>query len=229
MVKKKITNLYARFSLSDEKLMSRVQTETDFRAFDLLVTRWQDRLRQLCFRMTGDSHAARDMTQETFARLYAKRHHFKQDGPFSAYLRRIAVNLCCDELRRRRRMTTEPLEGFLMVQAPPLEYPERPELSPDNRLARAEEEDFVRQALAQLPEIYRAVIVLRHYENLKLRQVAEILEIPEGTVNSRMAEALVRLNGMLKLKLKDQTDHSPQKKTRERISNRTYHYATSPS
>jgi len=58
----------------------------------------------------------------------------------------------------------------------------------------------VRQALLELPEIYRVVIVLRHYEGLKLTKIAEILEIPEGTVNSRMAEALSRLSRILEPK-----------------------------
>jgi len=60
-----------------------------------------------------------------------------------------------------------------------------------------EEGELVRQALLKLPEIYRTVLVLRHYEDLKLSKIAEILEIPEGTVNSRMAEALARLTRLL--------------------------------
>jgi len=60
-----------------------------------------------------------------------------------------------------------------------------------------EEGELVRQALLKLPEIYRTVLVLRHYEDLKLAKIAEILEIPEGTVNSRMAEALSRLSRLL--------------------------------
>jgi RNA polymerase sigma-70 factor (ECF subfamily) len=72
---------------------------------------------------------------------------------------------------------------------------------PDAQAAQQEEGELVRQALGRLPEIYRTVIVLRHYEDMKLAKIAEILEIPEGTVNSRMAEALARLSRILKPKL----------------------------
>ena len=67
--------------------------------------------------------------------------------------------------------------------------------------AKNEEAALVREALAKLPESYRSVLVLRHYEGLKLREIAEILEIPPGTVNSRMAEALTRLSRNLGPKL----------------------------
>src|SRR3989442_10274073 len=64
-------------------------------------------------------------------------------------------------------------------------------------MAEREEGELVRRALLQLPEIYRGVLVLRHYENLKLREIADILEIPEGTVNSRLAEGLAQLTRIL--------------------------------
>src|SRR4029453_273513 len=73
---------------------------------------------------------------------------------------------------------------------------------PDMCLFEQEEADLVRDAVLQLPDIYRTVVVLRHYENLNLREVAEILEVPEGTVNSRIAEALVRLTRMLEPRLR---------------------------
>jgi RNA polymerase sigma factor (sigma-70 family) len=74
---------------------------------------------------------------------------------------------------------------------------------PDLQTAGLEESELVRRAVLRLPEIYRAVIVLRHYEDMKLAKIAEVLEIPEGTVNSRMAEALGRLSRMLEPTLKE--------------------------
>jgi RNA polymerase sigma-70 factor, ECF subfamily len=69
--------------------------------------------------------------------------------------------------------------------------------SPDEHVAALEEAEVIRQALGQLPDIYRAVVVLRHYQGLKLREIAEVLNVPEGTVNSRMAEGLSQLSRML--------------------------------
>src|SRR4030095_3489342 len=73
--------------------------------------------------------------------------------------------------------------------------------TPDSQAADQEEGELVRQALLKLPEIYRTVLLLRHYEGLKLGKIAEILEVPEGTVNSRMAEALARLTRILQPQL----------------------------
>jgi RNA polymerase sigma-70 factor (ECF subfamily) len=74
-------------------------------------------------------------------------------------------------------------------------------------VAHREENELVRDAVLELPEIYRTVVVLRHYENLKLSQIAEVLQIPEGTVNSRLAEALTRLNRALEPKLRPTSIH----------------------
>ena len=76
------------------------------------------------------------------------------------------------------------------------------EPTPDVKAAELEEGALVRQALLQLPEIYRSVLVLRHYEGMRLAEIAEVLEVPEGTVYSRMAEALARLARILEPALK---------------------------
>jgi RNA polymerase sigma-70 factor, ECF subfamily len=181
----------------DEELMLRVKTDADPRAFASLLARWEEPIRRLCTRMTGDAHRGDDLKQETFARLFAKRAGYQPSGRFSTYLWRIALNICHDELRRvHRRHELLPLTDVQDerdgLDACPTEEP-----TPDLRVAQAEEAELVRQALMQLPDIYRTVLVLRHYQHLKLSQIAETLEIPLGTVNSRMAEALARLTRLL--------------------------------
>ena len=86
--------------------------------------------------------------------------------------------------------------------------------TPRDALAAQEEAEFVRQALMRLPEHYRTVLVLRHYENLKLREIAEVLEVPEGTVNSRMAEALALLTRLLEPTFADEAK-SPKPRRKE--------------
>jgi RNA polymerase sigma-70 factor (ECF subfamily) len=150
--------------------------------------------------MTGDVHAAEDLTQETFLRVFARRKEYQAyqaSGKFSTWLWRIALNLCYDELRRRKRREKtifheeggEPLadlEAFAAMDA-----------APDRSLAERERSGMVQRALDELPEIYRAVLVLRHYEDLKFREIAEVLGVPEGTVKSRMAEALTQFGRLL--------------------------------
>ena len=187
---------------TDEESMSRVKLYDDHHEFDRLVNRWQEPIRRLCTRMLGDSHRGEDLKQDTFMRLFEKRRYYEPKGRFSTFLWRIALNLCYDELRRqkrRREFLAEPPpdapdDGF---QEPPSDSS-----GPDDNAADLEEGELVRRAVMQLPEIYRAVVILRHYEDMKLARIAEVLEIPEGTVNSRMAEALTRLSKILEPKLK---------------------------
>jgi RNA polymerase sigma-70 factor (ECF subfamily) len=187
---------------TDEDAMCQVKLYDDHQEFDRLVKRWEQPIRRLCTRMLGDPHRGDDLKQDTFLRLFEKRKAYEPKGRFSTFLWRIAMNLCYDELRRQKRRR-ELLEPADPGQENEFVYEPVSELSgPDTQTAELEEGELVRRAVMQLPEIYRAVVVLRHYEDLKLCRIAEILEIPEGTVNSRMAEALVRLSRILEPKLK---------------------------
>lgn len=176
--------------------MCRVAQHDDHQEFARLVKRWEEPIRRLCTRMTGDPERGEDLKQETFLRLFEKRKDYQPTGRFSTFLWRIALNRCYDELRRQQRRrevlqgSGEPRQEDAAEQ--PVEAP-----GPDMRTAELEEGELVRQAVLRLPDIYRAVIVLRHYEDMKLAKIAEVLDIPEGTVNSRMAEALARLSRIL--------------------------------
>jgi RNA polymerase sigma-70 factor (ECF subfamily) len=88
------------------------------------------------------------------------------------------------------------------------------ECAPDLALVRDERAEAVRNALFQLAEPYRVVVVLRHYEGLKFREISEVLNIPEGTVKSRMAEALIQLNGLLNPLRADLPKTTPNTKER---------------
>ncbi len=189
--------------------MWRVKMHDDHGTFARLVKRWEEPIRRLCTRMTGDAHRGEDLKQETFARLFDKRKDYQPGGRFSTYLWRIALNLCHDELRRQQRRQEFRLDGEGGGDGG-LEEPADASPTPDARAAEQEEGELVRQALVRLPEIYRAVLVLRHYEDLKLAQIAEVLDIPEGTVNSRMAEALARLTRLLEPKFREQPAPAPQ-------------------
>jgi RNA polymerase sigma-70 factor (ECF subfamily) len=200
MRKLSFMGLSSILSITDEQAMWRVQNQDDHKAFTLLVERWEERICHLCTRMMGNRHSAEDLTQEAFVRLFAKRKSYHPDKRFSTYLWRIALNLCYDELRRVTRRSESTLDQANDGIEPLEEYAVEIR-GPDMCLVEQEEADLVRDAVLQLPDIYRTVVVLRHYENLKLREVAEILEVPEGTVNSRIAEALVRLTRMLEPRL----------------------------
>lgn len=195
-----LLNLTSLFGASDEQMMWRVRSEDDADAFGHLVGKWQGTIQRLCVRMLGDAHRGEDLTQEAFARLYAKRHDYQPAAKFSTYLWRVALNLCYDELRRLKRRPEMSLEAQNSDGEDGFTFLDRHagvETGPDVALENQEQADLVRAALQRLPEHYRTVVVLRHYENLKFREIAEVLGIPEGTVKSRMAEGLQQLQEIL--------------------------------
>jgi RNA polymerase sigma-70 factor, ECF subfamily len=181
---------------TDEQAMWRVQTTYDHAAFVQLVQRWEKPILRLCARMTGNLQQGEDLKQEAFTRIFVRRKDFRQGCKFSTWLWRIALNLCYDELRKRKRHGEYPHaaeadeEGYEREQA-------SDEPSPDLRMASREECELVRGALLRLPEAHRAVLVLRYCEGLKLREIAEILEIPETTAGSRIAVGLAQITRLL--------------------------------
>jgi RNA polymerase sigma-70 factor (ECF subfamily) len=182
---------------SDEAAMRLVQRHGDPAAFARLVARWEGPVRRLCARMTGDAHAGEDLAQEAFARVFASRQQFDAARTFSTWLWRIALNLCHEHARRRAVR-----DEFI----PTDDRPSEP--GPDERAAESERAALVRGALARLPESHRAVVVLREYQRLKFREIAEVLNAPEGTVKWRMSEAMTQLAGELRPALGDDLDET---------------------
>ena len=183
--------LFSLFSISDEQAMWRVQMQDDAEAFATLVERWEGPIQNLCTRMLGDAHRGEDLAQEAFARVFARRKEYEPRGKFSTFLWRVALNLCYDELRRRERRRETAFEFDEDDECASQELP------PDVSLAREEVAAGVRSALMKISEAYRSVLILRHYEDLKFREIADVLDIPEGTVKSRMAEGLSQLARLL--------------------------------
>src|SRR6266850_2920777 len=185
------------FSARDEQLMWRVKLEDDHHAFAGLMLRWRKPIENLCARMTGDVHRAEDLAQTAFTRVFARRADWEPTAKFSTFLWRIALNLCHDELRSRQRRGECSLEDFAEQEGSASAFIAAEQPGPDTLLETSERADMVRAALLKLPSHYREVVVLRHYEQLKFHEIAEVLDIPEGTVKSRMAEALNQLTRLL--------------------------------
>jgi RNA polymerase sigma-70 factor (ECF subfamily) len=202
--------LTSLFAASDEQMMWRVKLQDDPQAFARLVARWEKPIQRLCARMTGDVHRAEDLTQAAFARVFARRADWVPTGRFSTFLWRIALNLCHDELRRTRRRG----EFSLDAMGEGLENLAADEPAPDAQAESHERGALVREALLELAPHYREVVVLRHYEGLKFREIGDVLAIPEGTVKSRMAEALEQLSRILK-HVNEETSCKPKTQTPE--------------
>jgi RNA polymerase sigma-70 factor (ECF subfamily) len=175
---------------SDEELMHRVLVG-DQDALGALVVRYHHSLLGYLYRMTdGDRPLAEDLVQETFTRLLRPA-HFQLGRPFRPWLYAIATNLARDSYRSAaaRRTTTAP-EALLAEQPDP-------EPTPEQRAITADEGRAVRAALRQLGEEYRVTLALRFYQGLRLEEVAQALDVPLGTVKSRLSVGIRRLRAVL--------------------------------
>jgi len=186
--------------------MLRVKQTGDPAAFAQLLSRWEGPILRLCTRMTGDHHRAQDLTQEAFARVFANRASFDSSRRFSTWLWRIALNLCHEESRR------------VAVRSRDERVARSATVSPRDHLIDRERVAMVKEALSRLDETDRAIVVLREYEQMKFRQIAQVLEMPQGTVKWRMAEALRQLSRELSpvMQLEEPAAQSPRIK-RERL------------
>lgn len=159
----------------DEALLERYLAG-DLRAFDLLMEAHERRVFAISLRILRNREEALDATQETFITVLRKAGSFEGRAAFSTWLYRIAVNTCYDQLRKKRRRPTTPLpEGY-----------EPPDRSVNGRLEAAELRPAIEDALANLPEEFGSAVILADLEGLPLRKVSEILEVPMGTVKSRL-------------------------------------------
>lgn len=160
----------------------------DASAFGTLVERHEARVYNLCLRILGDRDDARDATQETFVAAIRKLAQFRGDAAFTTWLHRVTVNTCYDELRRRKR------RPMLHVTAP--DDPDRPH-EPGPPIADHADEVAgtldVAAALATVPEEFRVALVLADVQDLPYEEIGRILDVPLGTVKSRVHRGRIAL------------------------------------
>jgi RNA polymerase sigma-70 factor, ECF subfamily len=177
---------------SDEVLFGHVKAGQE-EAFEALVRRYEKPLYNYLRRMAGYASDPEDLFQETFLRVYTHRMRFREQAPFRPWLYRIATNVALDCLRRNKRRPT------LSLDASPLQTAIAAPNSAADALARREEtQERLRRALEELPDKHRAVFLMARYEDMDYPAIAEALEIPVGTVKSRMHKAVRLLRDAMK-------------------------------
>ena len=159
----------------------------DQHAFDELVRRHREAVITVVYRMCGDVHLAEDAAQEAFVRAWQHLPTYQPRSPFRNWVYRIAINAALDTLRAVRQ-EREPVDADAAASA---------DDGPEALVERAEQAEGVRQAVLNLPPASRAVLVLREYEGLSYREIADTLDIPIGTVMSRLNYARERLRQAL--------------------------------
>ncbi len=159
----------------DAELLARV-VAGDHEAFNDIMLRHEDRVFSVCLRIMGNREQALDATQETFLTTFRKAGQFKGDSALGTWIYRIAVNTCYDQLRKQKRRRTDPIPEHI----DPADY--SAEDAVDSAALRPE----LQRALAALPPDFRSAVVLSDVEGMGLPDIAEVLEIPVGTVKSRV-------------------------------------------
>ena len=162
-------------------------------AFGRLVVKYQDRLYNTVVHLLGNEHDARDVVQDAFVQAFIKLDTFRQSSAFYTWLYRIGFNVAVTHRRRKRR----PALSIEQLRDASGEEPVDTEVQPAERLERDETAAQVRQAIAQLSEEFRSVLVLREIDGCRYETIAEILELPIGTVRSRLHRARLQLREQL--------------------------------
>ena len=176
----------------DAALVRKAQ-EGDVDAFESLVKMYQQRVYAVCRRLTGTHQSADDMAQETFIKAYFALGTFDARWPFYPWLRRIAVNASLNYLKARGR--ERPFDDSRRPEL--LAGPRPAENLPEAQLERAEFEARFERAVASLPEEQRSVFVLKFHEGLSYEEIARTLDVPPGTVMSRLNRARQKLKALL--------------------------------
>jgi RNA polymerase sigma-70 factor (ECF subfamily) len=166
-------------------------------AFSLLVQRYQGRLYPTIARLVGSADDTEDILQDAFVRAFEKLDQFQGDRSFYTWIYRIAVNLALSGHRRRRVRSAPPGRRR---PAPRGAHPadESAEADPAAPLERAERERIVRAALDRLGPEHRAVVVLKDFDGHRYEEISAILDIPVGTVRSRLHRARCELRDRLR-------------------------------
>jgi RNA polymerase sigma-70 factor (ECF subfamily) len=158
----------------------------DQNAYTDIVNLYQHKLYQVCFRMLGNKQEAEDIAQEAFVRAYINLHTYDQKRKFSTWIYRIATNLCIDRIRKKKPdyyldaqiAGTDGLDMYSQIAAE--------EQLPEEAVEQMELQDRIQYEISRLPDKYRSVIVLKYIEELSLQEISEILDMPLGTVKTRI-------------------------------------------
>lgn len=185
--------------LTDEELLVRYRDTDERELFEQLVHRYERELYSYLRRYLGDAEAAEDVFQSTFLQVHLKRDQFEDGRKFRPWLYTVATNQAIDAQRRSRRHRMMSLDqpkahdedvgkmADLLVSTTP---------DPLANVNGLERKEWVRSVVDQLPEMLRSVVVLVYYQGLKYRDAAEILQVPVGTVKSRLHTAIHRLTDL---------------------------------
>jgi RNA polymerase sigma-70 factor, ECF subfamily len=191
--------LLERSLSDDEDVFVRLASNGDLNAFNQLVLIYQHMIYNHACAILGDPASAEDVTQETFIKAFQKLSGFR-GGTFRSWLMKIATNSAYDMLRRSQRRPTQPLypedDNDDEMESPA--WLADPSASVEERAERNEEARYIYKVLDELPEVYRSVLTLIDLYEFDYIEAAQSLQVPIGTVKSRLARARLQMQAKLR-------------------------------
>ena len=178
--------------MDNEQILVERARRNDLQAFRQIVDRYKQTVYRIAYDMTGNRHDAEDVSQEVFLKAYRSIHQFRGAAKLSTWLYRITVNACYDHRSRKSFSVMKPHEDpEQQGEHTPMfqDNSHQPEQSAEARIMQ----EHIEQALQKLSPRERSIFVLRHYNDLPLKDIAVVLKISEGTVKSLLFRALKRL------------------------------------
>jgi len=166
-------------------------------AFVEILDRYRGPIYNLCYRMTRNAEDARDLGQEIFIKVFSLLDRFDENFAFSSWLFRIGTNHCIDHLRRNR-LRFMSLDGAVGPDGEEFEL-QLPDAGPepDAVLQRKEAMARLEEVIDELPPHYKAITLLRHHQQMSYEEIAEVLQLPLGTVKARIHRARAQIQQML--------------------------------
>ena len=182
-----------KFKYSDEKLILRFQ-EGDINSYNELVKRYKDRLLNFVLRYFNNVEQAEDVVQDTLIKLYTHASYYKNVAKFSTWIFTIAKNNALTELRKNKRKKTDSLwtDDGQVIDI------NSKEESLDSKVQNEIAIDQLNKFLDEIPENFRIAVVLRDFQELSYEEISKILEIPIGTIKSRINRGRIQLAEKMK-------------------------------
>jgi len=184
-----------QFQYSDEELIASFQNGNE-QAYIELVRRYRDRLMTFVYRFLGDSDLSEDIVQDTMLKVYTHKHYYKEIAKFSTWVYTIAGNLAKTELRKRKRRKIT-LLSRMNTDDRKYEIPST-DIKSEDKIQGEFAEKEIQKAILQLPLHFRTVVILRDIQELSYEEISNIVDVPLGTVKSRINRARLQLQQSLK-------------------------------
>ncbi len=183
--------------MDEERLIKRAQNG-DSKAFEMLIEAHFKKIYNIAYRIAGNPDDASDMTQEVMIKLFRNINSFGGNSKFSTWVYRVATNTCLDELKKLRRHSAYSINSEINTGEGEFLYEvEDTSPTPDLEVERGELSDMVEKAITALNPEHRAIITLRDIQEFSYEEIANILNISEGTVKSRISRARMQLKKIL--------------------------------